>query len=82
MLKNNPGYFFYWAIFMQIELSNCEWPFLRLLCSAQLPTITVIVRYTIFELVDVGCIALDVFYDYFHKLNKDYLYSQLTIIDA
>ena len=34
---------------MRIELSNREWTFLRLLCIARLPTITVIVRYTIFE---------------------------------
>ena len=38
---------------MQIELTNREWPFLRLLCSAQLPMITVIVPNTIFKVDDV-----------------------------
>ena len=54
---------------MRIKLSNREWPFFRLLCSAWLPTITVIVDYTISELVDVRCITLDVFYDYIHILK-------------
>ena len=31
---------------MWIELSNREWPFLPLICSAWLPMITLIVRYT------------------------------------
>ena len=44
---------------MRIELRNHEWPFLRLLCSPRLVTITVIVPYSIFEMVDARCIALD-----------------------
>ena len=44
---------------MRIELSNREWRFLQLFCPPQLVTITVIVPYSIFEMVDVRCIDLD-----------------------
>ena len=49
---------------MRIELSNRKWHFLRLLCIARLPTITVFIRHSIFEIDDVLCIILDYFYDY------------------
>ena len=46
---------------MQIMFRNRECPFLWLFCSIRLPTIIVIVHYSIFEVVDVRCIDLDVY---------------------
>ena len=69
----NPGYYAF-SIFntvwcaqsklMRIELSNREWPFVWLLCRVWLPTFTVIVRYSIFEVDDVWCIVHDFFDNY------------------
>ena len=44
---------------MRIELSNREWPFLRLEYSSRIPTITLIVRYMISEIDDARCIVVD-----------------------
>ena len=44
---------------MRTELSNPEWPFLRLLDCFWLPKITVIVRYMISEIDDAWCIVAD-----------------------
>ena len=37
---------------MRIKLCNREWPFLRLEYSCPIPTITLIVRYMIYEIDD------------------------------